>query len=103
MNVILANERIEPDARPFAKRIGLVAPGSEALSISCSAVRAAGIIGEIEARLGVPVISSKSATAWNVLRVSGGGGAPVACRPMTCDLDRSNAPHGDVARNRRLL
>lgn len=54
-----------------------VAPGSEALFIACTALRAAGAIERIEAAAGVPVVSANLATAWNVLRICGDSGAPV--------------------------
>lgn len=63
-----------------------VAPGSEALFISCTAVRAAGIIGQIEAAIGVPVLSSNYAAAWNVLRLCGDGGAAAPGHLMTLPL-----------------
>lgn len=63
-----------------------VAPGSDALFISCTAVRAAGIIDRIEAATGVPVISSNYAAAWNVLRLCGDNGAGAAGHLMTLHL-----------------
>lgn len=44
------------------------APASDALFISCTAVRAAGVIDRIEAATGCPVLSSNYAAAWKVLR-----------------------------------
>jgi maleate isomerase len=48
-----------------------MAPESDALFISCTAVRAAGVIAEIEAATGKPVVSSNYATAWACLRLCG--------------------------------
>ena len=62
-----------------------VAPGSEALFVSCTAVRAAGIIDRLEAATGVPVLSSNHAAAWNVLRlcrIAGGGPGHLMTLPM---------------------
>lgn len=59
--------RIAPD-EIVALAAAAVAPGSEALFISCTAVRAAGMIDRIEAVAGCPVVSSNYATAWAVLR-----------------------------------
>ncbi|MBB5409742.1 maleate isomerase [Paraburkholderia sp. HC6.4b] len=47
------------------------APDSDALFISCTAVRAAPIIARIEAAIGKPVVSSNLATAWMCLRLCG--------------------------------
>src|SRR5690606_20794303 len=47
------------------------APDAEALFISCTAVRAAGVAARIEARTGRPMISSNLASAWNCLRLCG--------------------------------
>ncbi|MCC8393529.1 ectoine utilization protein EutA [Paraburkholderia sp. MMS20-SJTR3] len=46
-----------------------IAPESDALFISCTAVRAAPIIARIEAAIGKPVVSSNLATAWMCLRL----------------------------------
>ncbi|MBW0159548.1 ectoine utilization protein EutA [Sedimentimonas flavescens] len=54
------------------------APGSDALFISCTAVRAAGVIGHIEAAAGCPALSSNYAAAWAVLRHLG---LPAAAAP----------------------
>lgn len=63
-----------------------VAPGSEALFISCTAIRAAGIIDRIEAAAGVPVISSNYAAAWNALRHCGDSTAAAPGHLMTLNL-----------------
>lgn len=47
------------------------APDSDALFISCTAVRAAGVAAEIEAAVGKPVVTSNLATAWACLRLCG--------------------------------
>ena len=47
------------------------APDSDALFISCTAVRAAGVAAEIEAAIGRPVVTSNVATAWACLRLCG--------------------------------
>ncbi|MCF3639675.1 ectoine utilization protein EutA [Rhizobium sp. TRM95111] len=53
----------------FAKEA--MAPESDALFISCTAVRAASVISEIEQVIGKPVVSSNFATAWACLRICG--------------------------------
>ncbi|AKI01967.1 ectoine utilization protein EutA [Hoeflea sp. IMCC20628] len=48
-----------------------MAPDSDALFISCTAVRAAAVVAEIEAAIGKPVVTSNLATAWACLRLCG--------------------------------
>jgi maleate isomerase len=48
-----------------------MAPDAEALFISCTALRAAEVVAEIERRIGKPVVSSNLATAWMALRLCG--------------------------------
>ena len=43
--------------------------------ISCTALRAAGIIPELERELGKPVAASNYAMAWHALRLAGYGDA----------------------------
>ncbi|WP_421593191.1 ectoine utilization protein EutA [Shinella sp. M27] len=62
--------RIAPaDIVAFAKEA--MAPDSDALFISCTAVRAAGVAADIEAAIGKPVVTSNLATAWACLRLCG--------------------------------
>ncbi len=46
-------------------------PAVDAVFISCTALRAAGIVAEIEGMLGKPVTSSNHALAWHCLRLAG--------------------------------
>jgi len=48
-----------------------VAPEADALFISCTSLRAAGVAPEIERRIGCPVITSNLAAVWNCLRLCG--------------------------------
>ena len=52
-----------------------VAPGSQALFIACTAVRAAGIAARIEDAVGLPVVSANLATLWSAMRACGDKGA----------------------------
>ena len=61
-------------------------PASDALFISCTAVRAAGVIDRIEAATGLPALSSNYAAAWNVARLCGVAGALAAGHLMTLAL-----------------
>lgn len=62
--------RISPDEIvAFARQA--TAPDSDALFISCTAVRAASVAAEIEAIIGKPVVTSNLATAWACLRLCG--------------------------------
>ncbi|WEX75783.1 ectoine utilization protein EutA [Sinorhizobium numidicum] len=79
--------RIAPDEIvAFAREA--TAPESDALFISCTAVRAAGVIAEIEAAIGKPVVSSNLATAWACLRLCGDQEArPALGRLMALPLE----------------
>ena len=46
-------------------------PVSDALFVSCTALRAAGVAAEIEQAIGKPVVTSNLATAWQCLRICG--------------------------------
>jgi maleate isomerase len=62
-------------------------PKSDALFISCTAVRAAGVAAEIEHAIGKPVVSSNLATAWQCLRLCGDTASrPEFGRLMTLQL-----------------
>lgn len=62
-----------------------VASGSEALFISCTALRAAEVAGEIEAAVGCPVVTSNQAAAWMCLRLAGCD-APIAAHGRVVTL-----------------
>jgi len=62
--------RVTPDAIVAAAERA-VAPEAEALFISCTALRAAEVAGEIEARIGRPVVTSNQASVWLTLRYAG--------------------------------
>ncbi|NYJ10573.1 maleate isomerase [Rhizobium leguminosarum] len=62
--------RIAPDdIAAFARQA--LDPQSDALFISCTAVRAAEVAARIEAETGKPVVTSNLATAWACLRLCG--------------------------------
>jgi len=60
-----------PPAEVIAFAKEAVDPESDALFISCTAVRAACVAGEIEGEIGKPVVTSNLATAWACLRLCG--------------------------------
>lgn len=62
--------RIAPDEIAVLAREAL-APRSDALFISCTALRAAQVAARIEAETGKPVVTSNLATAWACLRLCG--------------------------------
>ena len=68
-----AMARLSSDSIVAAAQAALV-PGSDAIFVSCTAVRAAGAIDRIEDATGVPAVSSNYATAWAVLRACGDTG-----------------------------
>ena len=59
---------------------------SDALFISCTAVRAAGVIDRIETAAGLPALSSNYSAAWNVARLCGVSGALAPGHLMTLGL-----------------
>lgn len=64
-----------------------VDPASDALFISCTALRAACVAAEIEQAIGKPVVTSNLATAWQCLRLCGDGATrPELGRLMTLPL-----------------
>ncbi|MER8633355.1 ectoine utilization protein EutA [Mesorhizobium opportunistum] len=64
-------------------------PQSDALFISCTAVRGAGVAAEIEHVIGKPVVTSNLATAWQCLRLCGDSASrPLLGRLMTLPGDR---------------
>lgn len=64
-----------------------IAADAEALFISCTAVRAAGVAAEIERKIGRPMVSSNLASAWRCLRLCGDDAArPELGRLMTLGL-----------------
>lgn len=59
---------------------------SDALFISCTAVRAASVIDRIETAAGLPTLSSNYSAAWNVARLCGVPGALAPGHLMTLGL-----------------
>jgi maleate isomerase len=62
--------RITPAAITAAAERALV-PGAEALFCSCTGLRAARLAPALEARLGVPVLTSNQVLLWQALRLAG--------------------------------
>jgi maleate isomerase len=62
--------RITPETLIAAAREA-THPDSEALFVSCTALRAAAIAAELERAVGKPVVTSNLATAWMCLRLTG--------------------------------
>lgn len=74
--------RIRPEALVELARDAMH-PESDALFISCTALRAAPVVPQMEAAIGRPVVSSNLATAWMCLRLCGEtDGAPECGRLM---------------------
>lgn len=64
-----------------------MAPDAEGLFVSCTALRAAVAVPDMERALGRPVVSSNLATAWNCLRLCGDAAArPERGRLMSLPL-----------------
>ncbi|MCA3357207.1 MAG: aspartate/glutamate racemase family protein [Roseomonas sp.] len=51
-----------------ARRAAAIYPSADALFISCTAIRSAGLIASLEAELGLPVMTSNQVMAWHALR-----------------------------------
>ncbi len=81
--------RIAPDEIASLAR-DAIAPVSQALFISCTAVRAAQVVARIEAETGRPVVSSNLATGWACLRLCG----ETASRPELGTLMTKPYPEG---------
>lgn len=62
--------RIPPSAIAAAAH-RILDPSADALFISCTALRAAEVVAELEAALNVPVVCSNQALAWHSLRLTG--------------------------------
>jgi maleate isomerase len=63
--------RVSPASiREAALQVG-AAPEADALFISCTGMRASGIIGKLEDDLGKPVVASNQALSWHALRLAG--------------------------------
>lgn len=62
--------RVSPRA-VVAKALEVIDPAAEGLFLSCTALRAAEVAGEIEAAIGRPVVTSNQAQAWRCLRLAG--------------------------------
>ncbi|WP_137389913.1 ectoine utilization protein EutA [Rhodoligotrophos defluvii] len=62
--------RIKP-ASLIEAAVAAMVPDAEALFISCTALRSAAVVPEIERAIGRPVVTSNLATAWQCLRLCG--------------------------------
>ena len=63
--------RIDPASIHAAALDASAAPGTEAVFLSCTNLRTLDIIDDLEAALGLPVISSNQALAWAMMRAIG--------------------------------
>ena len=64
---LLPPAAIAAQAREAVRAAG----GADACFVSCTAIRSAGVIAELEAELGLPVLTSNQAMAWHALRRCG--------------------------------
>ena len=62
--------RVAPESL-FEIAVDICPPEAEALFLSCTALRAIGIIERLEERLGIPVLSSNQVMFWQSLREAG--------------------------------
>ncbi len=69
------------------KKVGAGGGGCDLVFASCTNLRSFSVIEAAEQALGIPVISSKSALAWHMLRLSGVRGDMVGPgRVFSCEL-----------------
>ena len=84
--------RAEPVRETGAARAGGRAGGLDAVFVSCTSLRALGIVEDLEADLGIPVVSSNLAFGWHLLRLAGVEDAiPGLGRLYRLTLDGSSA------------
>jgi len=84
--------RAEPVRETGAARAGGGAGGLDAVFVSCTSLRAFGIVEDLEADLGIPVVSSNLAFGWHLLRLAGVEDAiPGLGRLYRLTLDGSSA------------
>jgi len=60
-----------PAADLRSATLGLRRQGAEAVFVSCTALRTAGLVEALEAELGCPLVTSNQAMAWHALRLAG--------------------------------
>jgi maleate isomerase len=65
--------RIAPEAIAAQAREAASGIAADACFISCTAIRSAGLIADLEASLGMPVITSNQVLVWYALRILGVG------------------------------
>ncbi|HEX4366267.1 MAG TPA: Asp/Glu racemase, partial [Rhodopila sp.] len=63
--------RIEPAVIAAQVRDAAVGVAADACFISCTAIRSAGLIAELETSLGMPVITSNQVLVWHASRTLG--------------------------------
>ena len=84
--------RAEPVRETGAARAGGGAGGLDAVFVSCTSLRALGIVEDLEADLGIPGVSSNLAFGWHLLRLAGVEDAiPGLGRLYRLTLDGSSA------------
>jgi maleate isomerase len=63
--------RITPDAIAAQVRAAAAGVAADVCFISCTAIRSAGLIGDLEGSLGMPVITSNQVLVWHALHTLG--------------------------------
>src|SRR5271155_1850936 len=67
-------KKTEADIIALSDRAVAKAPGAEAILISCGGLRTLGVAAPLEARHGIPVVSSATAALWAAMRLAGESG-----------------------------
>src|SRR5215470_9116740 len=68
------SNKSEADIIALGSKVCAAAPGAEGLLISCGGLRTLGVAQPLEARHGIPVVSSTQAAFWAALRLVGDSG-----------------------------
>jgi maleate isomerase len=71
VNTNIEMARISPDAIAAQVHAALSQAAADVCFISCTAIRSAGLIADLEATLGIPIITSNQVLAWHALRTMG--------------------------------
>ena len=74
-------EGIEPEETRMTVESRVDSPAAEAIFISCTGMRTAEVIDDLEQSLGKPVISANQATLWHVAKLAGSSNMAVRRYP----------------------
>ena len=70
-DILRYGAEVEVLAPDFLRQAVAAEAPCDAVVVSCTNLRCLDVIGQAEAKIGVPVISSNQAMAWHMLRLAG--------------------------------